>query len=66
MGSQPDYSQPPLQVSFAGFLWDMDGTIIDSTPAIEKHWHTYVAARQPVPRAAACVGLAARLTCSAG
>lgn len=51
MGSQPDYSQPPLQVSFAGFLWDMDGTIIDSTPAIEKHWHTYVAARQPVPRA---------------
>ncbi|TQW00268.1 hypothetical protein V2A60_001369 [Cordyceps javanica] len=40
MGSQPDYSQPPLQVSFAGFLWDMDGTIIDSTPGIEKHWHT--------------------------
>lgn len=43
MGSQPDYSQPPKQVSFAGFLWDMDGTIIDSTPAIVKHWHTYVA-----------------------
>ncbi|OAQ98883.1 hypothetical protein LLEC1_05940 [Akanthomyces lecanii] len=40
MGSQPDYSQPPLQASFAGFLWDMDGTIIDSTPAIVKHWHT--------------------------
>ncbi|KAM3506030.1 hypothetical protein MY11210_007722 [Beauveria gryllotalpidicola] len=40
MGSQPDYSQPPVQVSFAGFLWDMDGTIIDSTPAIEKHWST--------------------------
>ncbi|OAA64814.1 glycerol-3-phosphate phosphatase [Cordyceps fumosorosea ARSEF 2679] len=40
MGSQPDYSQPPLRLSFAGFLWDMDGTIIDSTPAIEKHWHT--------------------------
>ncbi|KAJ2980038.1 hypothetical protein NQ176_g2887 [Zarea fungicola] len=41
MGSQPDYSQPPLRVSFAGFLWDMDGTIIDSTPAIVKHWHSY-------------------------
>ncbi|KAJ6781177.1 hypothetical protein PWT90_08331 [Aphanocladium album] len=40
MGSQPDYNQPPLEVSFAGFLWDMDGTIIDSTPAIEKHWHS--------------------------
>ncbi|KAK8145917.1 hypothetical protein G3M48_003832 [Beauveria asiatica] len=40
MGSQPDYSQPPVQASFAGFLWDMDGTIIDSTPAIEKHWYT--------------------------
>ncbi|ATY61616.1 glycerol-3-phosphate phosphatase [Cordyceps militaris] len=40
MGSQTDYSQPPLQVSFSGFLWDMDGTIIDSTPAIEKHWET--------------------------
>lgn len=41
MGSQPDYSQPPQQATFAGFLWDMDGTIIDSTPAIVKHWHTY-------------------------
>ncbi|KAF1739175.1 Glycerol-1-phosphate phosphohydrolase 2 [Beauveria bassiana] len=40
MGSQPDYNQPPVQASFAGFLWDMDGTIIDSTPAIEKHWYT--------------------------
>ncbi|QPH01030.1 hypothetical protein C2857_005219 [Epichloe festucae Fl1] len=40
MGSQPDYSQPPQQASFSGFLFDMDGTIIDSTTAIVKHWHT--------------------------
>ncbi|KAG5983707.1 hypothetical protein E4U55_007388 [Claviceps digitariae] len=33
-------SRPPQQVSFSGFLFDMDGTIIDSTPAIVKHWHT--------------------------
>lgn len=40
MGSQPQYTQPPIQVSFDGFLFDMDGTIIESTPAIVKHWHT--------------------------
>ncbi|KAG6001777.1 hypothetical protein E4U43_001236 [Claviceps pusilla] len=33
-------SRPPQHVSFSGFLFDMDGTIIDSTPAIVKHWHT--------------------------
>ena len=25
--------------SFAGLLFDLDGTIIDSTDAIVKHWH---------------------------
>ncbi|KND95228.1 Glycerol-1-phosphate phosphohydrolase 2 [Tolypocladium ophioglossoides CBS 100239] len=40
MGSQPQFTLPPEQVSFSGFLFDMDGTIIDSTPAIVKHWHT--------------------------
>jgi glycerol-1-phosphatase len=35
-----DFSAPPLQVSFDGFLFDMDGTIIDSTEAVVKHWHT--------------------------
>lgn len=39
MGSQHNYTQPPQQVSFDGFLFDMDGTLIDSTEAIEKHWH---------------------------
>ncbi|SPN96912.1 probable glycerol-3-phosphate phosphatase (glycerol-1-phosphatase) [Cephalotrichum gorgonifer] len=34
------YTSPPIQVSFDGFLFDMDGTIIDSTPAVVKHWHT--------------------------
>lgn len=29
---------PSIHV-FAGFLFDMDGTIIDSTDAIVKHWH---------------------------
>lgn len=39
MGSQPQYSQEPIRVAFDGFLFDMDGTIIDSTPAVIKHWH---------------------------
>jgi hypothetical protein len=33
-----EYSAPPQQVVFDGFLFDMDGTIIDSTAAVEKHW----------------------------
>lgn len=28
------------RVSFDGLLFDMDGTIIDSTAAVVKHWHT--------------------------
>ncbi|OTB19699.1 hypothetical protein K445DRAFT_148702 [Daldinia sp. EC12] len=35
-----DYSTPPFEVSFKGLLFDMDGTIIDSTAAVVKHWHT--------------------------
>ncbi|CAG8949522.1 hypothetical protein HYFRA_00007754 [Hymenoscyphus fraxineus] len=34
----PTFSLPPQKVAFAGLLFDMDGTIIDSTAAIEKHW----------------------------
>ncbi|ORY62082.1 haloacid dehalogenase-like hydrolase [Pseudomassariella vexata] len=34
------YSAPPETVSFHGLLFDMDGTIIDSTAAVVKHWHT--------------------------
>jgi glycerol 3-phosphatase-1 len=38
MGSKLE-DPSPVRVSFDGFLFDMDGTIIDSTPAIVKHWH---------------------------
>ncbi|KAI1825501.1 HAD-like protein [Xylaria intraflava] len=34
------YTGPPETVTFHGLLFDMDGTIIDSTSAVEKHWHT--------------------------
>ncbi|KAH8884568.1 HAD-like protein [Thozetella sp. PMI_491] len=44
MGStQPlaaSFTAPPVQVTFDGLLFDMDGTIIDSTEAVVKHWHT--------------------------
>ncbi|KAK0309067.1 DL-glycerol-3-phosphatase [Friedmanniomyces endolithicus] len=36
---QPKFSAPPSTHSFAALLFDMDGTLIDSTPAIIKHWH---------------------------
>ncbi|KAJ9616775.1 DL-glycerol-3-phosphatase [Cladophialophora chaetospira] len=41
MGSIDDhsFSAPPELVSAHGLLFDFDGTIIDSTPAIVKHWH---------------------------
>ncbi|TGO51217.1 hypothetical protein BCON_0166g00040 [Botryotinia convoluta] len=40
MGSIPrEFSAPPEKVVFKGLLFDMDGTIIDSTDAIVKHWH---------------------------
>jgi glycerol-1-phosphatase len=35
-----DFTAPPQQVTFDGLLFDMDGTIIDSTEAVVKHWHT--------------------------
>ncbi|KAK1837261.1 HAD-like protein [Podospora conica] len=33
-----EYSAPPVEVTFDGLLFDMDGTIIDSTSAVVKHW----------------------------
>ncbi|CAK4032256.1 probable glycerol-3-phosphate phosphatase (glycerol-1-phosphatase) [Lecanosticta acicola] len=33
-----DFSAPPEVHEFAALLFDMDGTIIDSTAAIVKHW----------------------------
>ena len=34
-----DYTAPAVQVTFDGLLFDMDGTIIDSTAAVVKHWN---------------------------
>ncbi|KAJ0278923.1 hypothetical protein COL26b_006876 [Colletotrichum chrysophilum] len=34
------YTAPPQRITFDGFLFDMDGTIIDSTEAVVKHWQT--------------------------
>lgn len=34
------YTAPPQSIKFDGLLFDMDGTIIDSTAAVVKHWHT--------------------------
>ncbi|ESZ93916.1 Dl-glycerol-3-phosphatase-like protein [Sclerotinia borealis F-4128] len=34
-----EFSASPQRVVFKGLLFDMDGTIIDSTDAIVKHWH---------------------------
>ncbi|RDA92654.1 hypothetical protein CP533_1451 [Ophiocordyceps camponoti-saundersi (nom. inval.)] len=31
-------SQQSIKLPFAGFLFDLDGTIVDSTTAIVKHW----------------------------
>lgn len=41
MGStnEGSYTAPAEEVSFAGLLFDLDGTIIDSTDAVVKHWH---------------------------
>ncbi|KAF2496296.1 putative glycerol-3-phosphate phosphatase [Lophium mytilinum] len=40
MGSmEPTFSAPAEEHSFNGLLFDMDGTIIDSTDAVVKHWH---------------------------
>lgn len=33
------FSAPATLHEFAALLFDMDGTIIDSTDAIVKHWH---------------------------
>ncbi|KAK8126385.1 Glycerol-1-phosphate phosphohydrolase [Apiospora kogelbergensis] len=34
------YTAPPVKLGFRGLLFDMDGTIIDSTAAVVNHWHT--------------------------
>ena len=41
----PAFTGPPETHTFAGVLFDMDGTIVDSTDAIIKHWHKFVIIR---------------------
>ena len=36
--AEGSFSGKPIAHKFCGFLLDMDGTLIDSTDAIEKHW----------------------------
>lgn len=36
---EPNFVAPAQTISCHGLLFDMDGTIIDSTDAIVKHWH---------------------------
>ena len=33
------WSSQSKEVTFSGLLFDMDGTIIDSTEAVVEHWH---------------------------
>ena len=35
------FDGPTVDLTFDGFLFDMDGTIIDSTDAIIKGWYKY-------------------------
>lgn len=39
LDEKPTFTEKAQIVSFDGFLFDMDGTIVDSTDAIVKHWH---------------------------
>jgi len=43
------FSTPPQEVTFSGLLFDMDGTIIDSTEAVVKHWHRFVLQLDSLP-----------------
>ncbi|MCJ1450405.1 hypothetical protein MMC28_000736 [Mycoblastus sanguinarius] len=38
-GESPAFIKQSETFTFAGILFDMDGTIVDSTDAIIKHWH---------------------------
>ncbi|KAL3491210.1 HAD-like domain-containing protein [Aspergillus germanicus] len=39
MAASGSFSAPPQTLTFDGLLSDFDGTIVDSTDAIIKHWH---------------------------
>ena len=52
MGSRPEkeisFTAPAVTRTFDGLLLDFDGTIVDSTAAIVKHWHWWVWSLCPV------------------
>ncbi|KAF3483233.1 uncharacterized protein GIQ15_02557 [Arthroderma uncinatum] len=39
MGSVGPFTGPRISLTFDGLLFDFDGTIVDSTAAVVKHWH---------------------------
>ena len=45
--------QPEIH-TFDGVLFDMDGTIVDSTDAIVKHWHKFVFSTQIISLSGWC------------
>ena len=41
-GNNGSFTGQPTSHTFDGFLFDVDGTIIDTTDAITKHWQKSV------------------------
>lgn len=48
------FTAPMKSHLFAGLLLDLDGTIVDSTEAIVKHWHKSVSPTVCVTGASGC------------
>lgn len=43
------FTGQPESHAFAGFLFDLDGTIINTTAAVTKHWQKSVNSLSPPP-----------------
>ena len=43
------FTGPPESHAFAGFLFDLDGTIINTTDAITQHWQKSVDSLLSIP-----------------
>ena len=46
---ETEFTGPEETHLFAGILCDLDGTLIDSTDAIVKHWHKSVTQEMAAP-----------------
>ena len=53
----PAFTGQPETHTFAGLLFDMDGTIVDSTDAIVKHWHKFVVPSKIIGSSGRCSSL---------